>query len=117
MLHQLQVITVKLTCAHTCTGEVLFALRSRTVIIIIIIITISDSNHRVALLNLRTIADKAEEEIWISTHASAAGSLGGLIQSVNKMDFISALQFLKLKEVSHGEILHVMQKYYDIFLC
>lgn len=42
---------------------------------------------------------------------------GGLIQRVNKMDLISALQFLKLKEVSQGEILRVMQNCIDIFLC
>lgn len=65
-----------------------------------------------ALLNLRTITNKTEEEIWLPTHAPEAGSLGGLVQSVNKMDLISALQFLNLKEVSHGEILHVTTFFY-----
>lgn len=65
-----------------------------------------------ALLNLWKIADKAEEELCLYTHAPEAGSLGGLIQSVNEMDLISALQFLKLKEISQGEILHVIQNYF-----
>lgn len=64
--------------------------------------------HKVALSNLGTTANKSEEETQLSTHAPEAGSLGGLIQSVNKMDLISALQFLKLKEISQGEILHFM---------
>lgn len=60
-------------------------------------------------------AVNSEEEICITAHAPDVASLGGLIQSVSKMDLISALQFLKLKEISQGEILHVMHNYIDIF--
>lgn len=32
------------------------------------------------------------------------------------MDLMSALQFLKLQEISQGDFLHVIQKYIDNFL-
>lgn len=45
-----------------------------------------------------------------------SGLFGGLIQTVNKMDLISALQFLKLKDISQGGIWLNMQKYIVINL-
>lgn len=48
--------------------------------------------------------------------AKVTQRLSGQIQRINKMDLMSALQFLKLQEISQGEFSHVIRKHVDIFL-
>ena len=47
--------------------------------------------------------EEEEEEIFTAHVRKPVGS-GGLIQNINKMDLISALQFLKLNELPKGKL-------------
>lgn len=49
-----------------------------------------------------------------TAHVQKAIVLGGLIQSVNKMDLMSALQFLRLKDIPPGEFSFIYSYYYLI---
>lgn len=42
---------------------------------------------------------------YFSAHVQKDPVLGALVQSVNKMDLISALKFLKLEDISQGDSL------------
>lgn len=48
-------------------------------------------------------SSKFQKRKHFTAHVQKTIVLGGLIQSVNKMDLMSALQFLRLKDIPPGE--------------